>query len=244
MNIFLVFFSLLGMDIDKTFIMVFFILCSIYYAVYGLAFIIIRIYFIKDTNPHNILFSLFSRSIFFYFAALLLISIFISLDTVLVISITLLVYFPILACLIKYGRSFSYKIKPKIEKDIATDTIERYHQMLLYYMEVNKPYLYDCLTKRDLSERTSIPFHQITRIINERMKMNFTDFVNRYRVEETKKLLVYRKKQGKTILNIAFQVGFYSKSTFNIVFKKFVGLTPSRYKQYLYKKFPKIFSDN
>jgi AraC-like DNA-binding protein len=63
--------------------------------------------------------------------------------------------------------------------------------------------------------------------------------VNTYRVEEVKKRLASLQDKDKTILNIAFDAGFNTKTSFNRVFKKFTRMTPSQYrKRYMPKKIP------
>ena len=62
-------------------------------------------------------------------------------------------------------------------------------------------------------------------IINENLYKNFFDFINTYRIEEMKKQLQGESKY--TILGIAYESGFNSKSSFNRIFKKYTGQTPS-----------------
>jgi AraC-like DNA-binding protein len=59
--------------------------------------------------------------------------------------------------------------------------------------------------------------------------LNFYDFINSYRVEEAKKLLMIYNEQSGNILDIAFEAGFKTKSTFNKTFKKYTNKTPSEY---------------
>jgi AraC-like DNA-binding protein len=96
------------------------------------------------------------------------------------------------------------------------------------YMENEKPFLEPELTLTSLAGQVKISRNQLSEIINTRFECNFYDFVNKYRIEEVKQ----RMKTNKdfTILAIAFDAGFPSKSTFNSVFKKFTGLTPSEYR--------------
>ena len=63
------------------------------------------------------------------------------------------------------------------------------------------------------------------------MNQNFFDFINGYRIKEAKRLLVDPKGELLTILAIAEEVGFNSKSSFNTAFKKITGMTPTEYKK-------------
>jgi AraC-like DNA-binding protein len=97
-------------------------------------------------------------------------------------------------------------------------------------MEREKIYQEPELTLQQLGDRVQIPSYQISQAINEGMKKNFYDLVNGYRVEEAKRLLLEPKSRNYTILSVGFEAGFNSKTTFNTVFKKFTGLTPTEYR--------------
>jgi AraC-like DNA-binding protein len=103
-------------------------------------------------------------------------------------------------------------------------------QKLLQFMETNKPYLKSDLKISELADSLSVPYHQLSQLINDEFLVNFYDFINKYRVEDAKKLLVEDNRNFK-ILAIAYEVGFNSKATFNRVFKKFTNLTPSEFKE-------------
>jgi AraC-like DNA-binding protein len=61
--------------------------------------------------------------------------------------------------------------------------------------------------------------------------MSFNDFLNRYRIDEAKKLLLQEEGEKRNILQIMLDTGFYSKSVFNTAFKKYTGMTPSEFKR-------------
>ena len=98
-------------------------------------------------------------------------------------------------------------------------------------MEKEKPYLNADLSLPLLATKLQIPPHILSRLINEKFKLNFFDFINSYRVEEVKTKLNSSKFDSLSLLGIALESGFNSKSAFNRVFKKFTGLTPSEYKK-------------
>ena len=81
-----------------------------------------------------------------------------------------------------------------------------------------------------VAEKLSITPHQLSQLLNERMNTGFWDFVNRYRIEEAKRLL--RENPDANIISVCFQVGFNTKSTFNSAFKKIAGMTPREFKHY------------
>lgn len=98
-------------------------------------------------------------------------------------------------------------------------------------MSVDKLYLQTELTLQDLGEKLNVPYYQVSQAINEGMQKSFYDLVNGYRVEEAKRLLSDPASSNSKILAIGLDSGFNSKTTFNTVFKKFTGLTPSDYRQ-------------
>lgn len=96
-------------------------------------------------------------------------------------------------------------------------------------MMVDKAFQNPTLTLADVSEKLKISAKKISQVINQGFKMNFNDFVNYYRTEEVIKKLQSGKHNIHTLLAIAYDCGFNSKSTFNRSFKKQTGLTPKEY---------------
>ncbi len=114
----------------------------------------------------------------------------------------------------------------KLTEEEASD----YVRLLDRYMAQEKPYLEYELSLEHLASRTSIPARYLSQIINERFQKNFFDFVNSYRVEEAKRLLE-DKSLDLRINEVMYDSGFNSKSTFNSVFKKSIGMTPSEFRR-------------
>jgi YesN/AraC family two-component response regulator len=97
-------------------------------------------------------------------------------------------------------------------------------------MSQEKLYQETELSLQNLADKIGFPSYQVSLAINEGMKKSFYDLVNGYRVEEAKRLLLDIKNKNFTILSIGFDAGFNSKTTFNAVFKKFTGLTPTEFR--------------
>jgi AraC-like DNA-binding protein len=114
-----------------------------------------------------------------------------------------------------------------------TKVDEQLLKRLLDYMIEQKPWHDPELTLTLLASQINIGRNQLSEIINSGTGGNFYDFVNKYRVDEVKQLMVNPKYKDFTILAIAYEAGFPSKSTFNSIFKKFTGLTPSGYRNRL-----------
>ena len=100
-------------------------------------------------------------------------------------------------------------------------------------MREKRPYLEPRLTLPLLSEITEINPHLLSRVINEKFGKNFFEFVNSYRVEEFKRLATSEKLKSMTLLALALEAGFNSKSTFNAAFKKIARQTPSEFHESL-----------
>jgi AraC-like DNA-binding protein/NADH:ubiquinone oxidoreductase subunit 3 (subunit A) len=110
------------------------------------------------------------------------------------------------------------------QKDVA-----RYIRKLEECMEKEKPFLDRELSIFDLSRQLEIPRHFLSEVINEHMGKNFYTLVNDYRIEEVKRRLQDPEYSKLTILAIAYDSGFNSKSSFNTIFKERTGMTPSGY---------------
>ena len=97
-------------------------------------------------------------------------------------------------------------------------------------MAAEKLYLDDDLTLQKLAERLDVSNHNLSEVINSRLNLSYYDFINSYRVEEFKKRITDPDNDRFNILSIALDSGFKSKGTFNSIFKKTTGMTPSEYK--------------
>ncbi len=124
------------------------------------------------------------------------------------------------------------KEKSKYEKSgLNGEKVSVLKEKLLYEIEKNKIYVDPDLTLKKLAEILGATQNQVSQLINEQFGRNFYEFINGYRVELAKKLLVSEEYKNESVLSIAFDVGFQSKSTFNAVFKKITKTTPSQYRK-------------
>lgn len=100
-------------------------------------------------------------------------------------------------------------------------------------MEEKQPYLEMGLTLTMLANMIDESPHHVSQVINEKLQKSFFDFVNEYRVRETQKALASVDAERFSILGIALDAGFNSKSAFYTAFRKHTGLTPTQYKKRL-----------
>ncbi|SDJ58445.1 AraC family transcriptional regulator [Chryseobacterium jejuense] len=117
------------------------------------------------------------------------------------------------------------------KKIIPDDEFESLKQRLITVMETEKPYLDGELNLLKLSDLIQINAHQLSYLLNTGFQENFFYFVNKYRVEHAKKMLTDSSFHKLSILGIAFESGFNSKTAFNTIFKKMTGMTPTEFRK-------------
>jgi AraC-like DNA-binding protein len=120
--------------------------------------------------------------------------------------------------------------KEKYQKSGLTEEASgELHRELKRLMTEEAVYKKSDLSIDDLSSKLGVHPNYLSQVINQKEKKNFYDFVNTYRIEEFKRLIEMPENQHLTLLALAFDCGFNSKSSFNRYFKKATGLTPSQY---------------
>ncbi|MEO0788987.1 MAG: helix-turn-helix domain-containing protein [Bacteroidota bacterium] len=104
-------------------------------------------------------------------------------------------------------------------------------QKLSRYMEQEEPYLDAGLSLRDLAAKLDMPSNYLSQLLNEGFGQNFSEFVNGYRLADFKSKVVDRQYSHLTLLGLAYESGFNSKTVFNTYFKKAEGVTPAAYRK-------------
>lgn len=120
---------------------------------------------------------------------------------------------------IKYGKS-------RLDDDRASDIRRR----LEAHLASAHPHRRSGLTLQELAADLDVSPHSLSQVINEQLGRNFHDLINERRVEEVRRRLDDPANAHLTLLAVALDAGFRSKSTFNSIFKKITGLTPSQYR--------------
>ncbi|MDX2068726.1 MAG: AraC family transcriptional regulator [Haliscomenobacter sp.] len=113
----------------------------------------------------------------------------------------------------------------------ASSVDEAQRKQLLSLMEREKPHLDSELSLPKLAKLMGCSTHELSHLINQGFERNFYQFINNYRIEESKKLLSDPKMEHLTILAIGFEAGFNSKTTFNTTFKQLVGMSPVEFRK-------------
>lgn len=114
---------------------------------------------------------------------------------------------------------------------LKPEEAEAYAEKIRIFMQSGKPFLDPNLTLAQLSDALEIPSHYLSQVINEVFGLNFFNFVNGYRIEEVKLRILNPKYDSFSVLGIALECGFNSKTAFNRIFKNMTGLTPTEYKK-------------
>jgi AraC-like DNA-binding protein len=114
---------------------------------------------------------------------------------------------------------------------LSESEADRYKSMLFEKIKSEKLYTDSTLTLNKLAELISIPYYQLSQIINQKLGKNFTEFINEYRIEEAKRLLSHPDYMDEKIESISFDAGFNTPSAFYAAFKKFTNTTPSQFRK-------------
>lgn len=130
--------------------------------------------------------------------------------------------------------SFKHSQNNKVTYENQTNKIASKQQesitQLENIMNEGKAYLQPKLNLRQVAKLMEMPTRQLSELINQHYQCSFSDFVNKYRVEEVKQRIKQGDDAQLTLLAIALEAGFNSKSSFNFMFKKFSGMTPKQFR--------------
>ena len=110
------------------------------------------------------------------------------------------------------------------EKEPVFEALER-------LMTVEKQFMEPDVSLAKLSEQLGTSTQQLSKVVNEHAQCNFNEYVNGYRIQAAKEVLLQTESEKFTIASVAFDVGFNSLSSFNAAFKKLEGMTPTEFRQ-------------
>jgi ligand-binding sensor domain-containing protein/AraC-like DNA-binding protein len=138
-----------------------------------------------------------------------------------------------LVLLVGVGLFLTIRIRryPYRTSTLKAEMADGYYQDLLTIMDQQKPFVDPDMTLSCLAARMALPAKHLSQVINEKSKKNFNEFINYYRIEEAKQILSSTKSKDIKLIRLAFEVGFNNKTTFNHMFKKSTGETPSEYRK-------------
>ena len=120
--------------------------------------------------------------------------------------------------------------KPKYESSpLDSGSSKLLLDKLLRVMDDARPYRNPGLKLNELANSVDVHPHYLSQLINEQLNKNFYEFINGYRAELSKTLLLQQK--DRNITDIAYEAGFNNRASFNKVFKGHTGMTPSQYRK-------------
>lgn len=136
----------------------------------------------------------------------------------------------------KYPQTLKSLEGSKYEKtQISTAASQSIFENIKSHMESEKPFTNSELKLNTLAEQLSLSANQVSQVINDVAGQNFSDFINQYRIEEAKKIIINDDKNLK-LIEVAYDAGFNNKTSFNNAFKKFTNYSPSEFQQLNRKK--------
>lgn len=125
------------------------------------------------------------------------------------------------------------RAKSKVSKSVQLDegaTLERVDKLALF-VETERPFLNPTLSLRSLAEQIEIHPNQLSWLLNESIGKNFNEYINSHRIAHFKKLILDPSNSHISIIGLAYESGFNSKTVFNTTFKKIIGMTPKEYQK-------------
>jgi AraC-like DNA-binding protein len=126
----------------------------------------------------------------------------------------------------------SAEASPKYRySDLTEEQAEAHYQKIIQALEEEKLYRRANLTLNELASHLNMRANHLSQIINDRFCKNFNELLSCYRVEEVKAKLLDSENDKYTLLGLATEAGFNSKSSFHALFKQHTGMTPSQFKR-------------
>jgi AraC-like DNA-binding protein len=128
------------------------------------------------------------------------------------------------------GVKISNRLKSK-SFSIDTNDADKHIARLEKLMAEERVFLDSQLNEKMLAEKLDLQSYYLSKLMNDHMRCSFNEYINKARIEETKRLLELEKSNDLTLFAIAVDSGFSSESVFYSNFKKYVGMTPNQYKK-------------
>ena len=123
-----------------------------------------------------------------------------------------------------------YKLKRKYKQTLLdSEEINKYTKELEQIMKTYKLYLNPDVSLKDLASYLDLPANYMSQLLNQGFNKNFSEYINTFRLNEFKKRVVLPENKGLTIMAVAYDSGFNSKTVFNTFFKKSEGITPNTF---------------
>jgi len=182
---------------------------------------IIHILYIVSYTIYGILISNNLNSGFFYHSQLIAMSV-----MVLYIGYTANVQPKVFSGLLSLPNPLAFKYK---KSGLTRSLSKELKEKLVLLFEDAKIYKENSINLESIATKLDTTRHNASQVINEHFDMGFHELINKYRIEEAKKILHNDGQKNLNIIDVAYEVGYNNKVTFNKAFKKDTSLTPSQY---------------
>jgi AraC-like DNA-binding protein len=121
------------------------------------------------------------------------------------------------------------KKNDKIGRFLNDEKLTQFNSVINQFLIEKKPFLQQKYSLRELASDVDIPVNYLSAFINRYHKMNYSDFINRYRISQSKEMILNGEWKYKTLEAIASDAGFNNRNTFTAAFRKEMGQSPSEY---------------
>jgi YesN/AraC family two-component response regulator len=123
----------------------------------------------------------------------------------------------------------SEKKNDKIGRFLNDEKLTQFNSVINQFLIEKKPFLQQKYSLRELASDVDIPVNYLSAFINRYHEINYNDFINRYRVSQSKEMILNGEWKYKTLEAIASDAGFNNRNTFTVAFRKEMGQSPSEY---------------
>ena len=130
----------------------------------------------------------------------------------------------------------------KYRSNISPESMDRFQEQIMNIIVFQKKYLEKDYSAKQLAEVIGTNTRCISAVVNVRFHMNFTSFVNSYRINDAKSILIDKRYQDLKMEKVAEMVGFANRQSFYASFFRFTGITPRQWRLDNYKQHPSIIS--
>ena len=128
-----------------------------------------------------------------------------------------------------FTASFAKQQDKYKKSGLTTSFSTELKEQLMQLLEVDKIYRQNNISLAMVSDQLGTTRHNTSQVINEHFGLNFFELINKYRIEEATEILKNDKNKNLNIIDVAYEVGFNNKVTFNKSFRKVLSQTPSQY---------------
>ncbi|MEM8890379.1 MAG: helix-turn-helix domain-containing protein [Bacteroidota bacterium] len=149
------------------------------------------------------------------------------LENYLYLGVAILIY--LISAKIIYQPDFLYLKEKYAKSSLSKQDIEKYGLKIKEYFEKQRAFIDPEFNLNRLSKDLALEKHKVSQILGDYFEASFYDLLNQYRIEEVCRQLLSSRQENYSILGIAFDCGYQSKSSFNTAFKKIKGITPSAF---------------